>query len=464
MVHTIFFLIQKRHFEAEQKKLAEESSKPEESKAPADDSKKKKMTTRKPSSEKITKDEDQLQGPSSEEGKLVPSLPESASASDSDKSQQPISQDTSVTKRKPSSDKLVKGEDQPQIASSDEPKLIEPKSDATAPSDQSLQPSSQDTTPSDLAQPEDSKKKKVTTRKPSSDKLVKEAEQTPVPSNGDTKSDTSVPSDQSLQQPTPDSESVPPDSGKKKITKRKPSSERISKDGDQEKAEIPPSDSGLKQEPIVAVPGQTSGIVPAVGDESEYTLKISLKDGAQSDSVEGIPADISTTVMKSGDEGEFTAKIPLSKQQEEEESKKKKITKRTGSKDRMKREDSTPSEASGVVPVSQEQTELSAKILLKKSDDGQPAVPGEASTTIPSSGEQPELTAKIPSKKLGEIGRQETVESIASSGGASQAPSDDGSKKKKKKKNLNNPRAYLNWKSARRKWTKNEPKRLKPSD
>ena len=55
----------------------------------------------------------------------------------------------------------MKGEDQPQIASSDEPKLIEPKSDATAPSDQSLQPSSQDTTPSDLAQPEDSKKKKV---------------------------------------------------------------------------------------------------------------------------------------------------------------------------------------------------------------------------------------------------------------------------------------------------------------
>ena len=55
------------------------------------------MTTRKPSSEKITKDEDQLQGPSSEEGKLAPSLPEAASVSDSDKSQQPVSQDTSVS-------------------------------------------------------------------------------------------------------------------------------------------------------------------------------------------------------------------------------------------------------------------------------------------------------------------------------------------------------------------------------
>ena len=66
-----------------------------------------------------------------------------------------------MTTRKPSSEKITKDDDQLQGPSGDELKLIEPKSDATAPGDQSLQASSQDTTPSDLAQPEDSKKKKV---------------------------------------------------------------------------------------------------------------------------------------------------------------------------------------------------------------------------------------------------------------------------------------------------------------
>lgn len=75
----------------------------------------------------------------------------------------------------------------------------------------------------------------------------------------------------------------------------------------------------------------------------------------------------------------------------------------------MSREDSVPSEASSIIPISQAAPELTAKIPRKKLQDTKsqqsqeidttPAVPGEASGIVPKSGQdESEFTVKIPSK------------------------------------------------------------------
>ncbi|PAV63176.1 hypothetical protein WR25_04766 isoform D [Diploscapter pachys] len=431
------------------------------------DSKKKKLTKRKPSSDKISKDESTTPGETSsvvptsgEQQDLVAKIPPKSSTDESQKPSSDVqqvpgeasgvipatsdqqeltakvpskpkdSEDDSkkskkVSKRTPSQDKVPsdlkleepKISDQEKISSVPESKQDIPNTDVSG---KSVEPSTQE------AEGKDGKKKKVTTRKPSSEKLVKEGDQPQTPSSDDSKtteqkSDVPVPSDQVQPSSSQDaSDSTQPDGGKKKkVTARKPSSDKISKDESQVQ---PPS------EPVVSK--EASGIAQAVGDESEFTTKISLKDGTQSEVVEGVPSETSGIISKSGDEGEFTAKLPESKPSDDE--KKGKVKKRAASKDKLGRQDSTPSEASGVVPVSQEQTELTAKIPSKKIEDSQSSVPGEVSTTIPSSGEQQELTAKIPSKKLDDSSKQESVEGVPSSGDVAQTPSDDGSKKKKK--------------------------------
>lgn len=139
-----------------------------------------------------------------------------------------------------------------------------------------------------------------------------------------------------LQEEAKKSSEKPSDDGssKKKVTKRKPSSDKLSKDE-------------VKESVPEAVPAETSGIIaPKVGDDSsEFTVKV---PSASKESTPAIPAEASGIVeTKASDEETFTARIPSVPP---EEPKKKKVTTRKKSE---KIEPAVPGEASSMIPLSQ---------------------------------------------------------------------------------------------------------------
>ena len=130
----------------------------------------------------------------------------------------------------------------------------------------------------------------MTTRKPSSDKISKDSDdQPPAPSSDDSKSeapksDLPAPGDQTQTSSQDGSlgDQAQPDGGKKKVTKRKPSSDKLAKDE-------------VKEPVVEAIPAAVSGLVPQSGDEGEFTVKISA---ASPEEVQAIPAESSGIVAQ----------------------------------------------------------------------------------------------------------------------------------------------------------------------